>query len=119
LSATRIEREESWRKGGKKEEEIIVQNQGRAMLCWSLVANVNGAMSALEGGGQSEWRREGRKPIWTPTRAFVRIRVTVVLQLSDELELLSTFARRKVLSAIDALKALLDFATFLDDQFVD
>jgi tetratricopeptide (TPR) repeat protein len=106
---------------GKKKKKIHrprIKTKSDALL--GLVANVNGAMTALEEG--SQWG-EGKEADMdsTPRRLLhgFEALVGILLQLSDELELLSTFARQKDASAIDALKALLDFATFLDEQFVE
>jgi hypothetical protein len=89
-------KEEKKRK--KKSHRPRIKTKSDALL--GLVANVNGAMSALEEESQSEWG-EGKEADMdsTPRRLLhgFEALVGILLQLSDELELLSTFARRKCL----------------------
>jgi tetratricopeptide (TPR) repeat protein len=85
-----------------------------------LVEDVNTAMLELEETGRSDWA-EGKEVDMDSTAKRLlfgfEALAGIQLQVSDELELMSTFARKKDAGAIEALDLLLTFAPILCDIF--
>jgi tetratricopeptide (TPR) repeat protein len=98
------------------------RDRGKSQALLELVANVNAEMEQLEkeqGGKGYEGSKE-TGVLLTSSRllyAFEAL-VGILLQLSDELELLLTFSKGKVSPAIEALESLLGFSKTLDDTFM-
>lgn len=96
-------------------------NEKSAVLL-ELVANVNDAMVEMEGDGKrSDWAESKEIEMDSSARRLLHgfeALVGILLQFSDELELMSTFAKNKDQAAIEALEMLLSFAPIIDDVFV-
>ena len=85
-----------------------------------LVADVNAAMSELEESERSDWAETKEIDIDSTAKRLLygfEALTGIQLQISDELELMSTFARKKDAGAIEALDLLLTFAPILCDIF--
>ena len=107
----------------RKKRKKKLQKQAKSHALLALVANVNEAMLELEA-------REEEQPDAEETSAHRLLHgfdalLGIYLQLSDELELLSTFAQtkkrkeREAMVPLQALKAVLSFAATLDELFAD
>ncbi|GKY93212.1 hypothetical protein MPSEU_000289000 [Mayamaea pseudoterrestris] len=86
----------------------------------TLVANVSEAMDdidkeVLDEEEKKEDDASSAKELLLGFEALVGI----ILQFSDELELMSTFARKRDAASIDALQSLINFAPVIDDVFVE
>jgi tetratricopeptide (TPR) repeat protein len=90
-----------------------------------LVANVNDAMDELatlgmdDEIGRTEKKEADSDPIAKKLLYSFDTLVGFLVQFSDEMELLSTFNRKKDLAAIEALDLLITFAPMIDDVFVE
>jgi tetratricopeptide (TPR) repeat protein len=110
------------KRGKKKKKRRIKTIRSDALL--DLVANINEAMLALEEGQHSEESKEKNmdSSAHSLLHGFEAL-LGILLQLSDELELISTFAKAKKKKDADpivpvhALKAVLSFAETLDQLF--
>jgi tetratricopeptide (TPR) repeat protein len=112
---------EERRKRKKRKKKLQKAAKSDALL--ALVSNVNEAMLELEA-------IEAEQPDFEETSAHRLLHgfdalLGIYLQLSDELELLSTFAQskkrkeREAMVPLQALKAVLSFAATLDELFAD
>jgi len=95
---------------GKKKASV----KSKALL--DLVTNVNEAMQAVEAVEEKLGDNAQESDCRSLLNGFEAL-VGILLQLSDELELMSTFNRAKDHAAIEALDALLSFAPVLDEAF--
>lgn len=88
-----------------------------------LVANVNDAIVRLEVGHKlGDQASSTDIDLESTPRLLIygfEALVGIFLQLADELELISTFARKKDAAAISALQVVLSFAPTLDDVFAE
>ena len=94
--------------------------QGKSDALLELVANVSQAMEEIEADGIKAEEKDtdiesSAKRLLNGFESLVGI----VLQFSDELELMSTFDRRKEAASVDALQSLINFAPMIDDVFVE
>ena len=105
------------RKKQKKKNRPKINVRSEALL--ELVANVNDAMLELE---EEENRSDydAEQNLDSSARRLLlgfEALLGILLALSDELELVSTFATKKDTIAIDSLQAVLSFAPELDHVF--
>ena len=113
------------RRRKKRKKKLQKEAKSRALL--DLVANVNDAMLDLE---ERQTEQSEGKETNMDTSAHRLLHgfdalLGIYLQLSDELELISTFAKAKkkkesdAMVTVQALKAVLSFASTLDELFAD
>jgi len=106
------------KKKQKRKNRPKVNVRSEALL--DLVANVNDAMLELEEEeNRSDYDEELADLDSSARRLLLGFEALlgILLQLSDELELVSTFASKKDSIAIDSLQAVLRYATELDHVF--
>lgn len=117
------EKEDPEERRRRKRRKKKVQQEAKSHALLALVSNVNEAMLELE-------EIEAEQPDKEETSAHRLLHgfdalLGIYLQLSDELELLSTFAQtkkrkeREAMMPLQALKAVLSFAPTLDELFAD
>ena len=119
--------DEKKKKKKKKKKKRRKTIRSEALL--DLVANVNEAMLDLEGGQRGEdWAESKENNLDSSAHRLLHgfeALLGIFLQLSDELELISTFAKSKkkkdvnAMVPVQALKAVLSFAQTLDQLFAE
>ena len=117
IASSQIQSESGDTKSKKKKKRGKKKSKIKSEALLDLVANVNEAMQdveELDTSGADIPKESDCRSLMNGFEALVGI----LLQLSDELELMSTFARAKDQDAIEALDALLSFAPVLDDAFI-
>ncbi len=121
------QKEDPEEKRRRKKRKKKLQREAKSQALLDLVANVNDAMLELE---EREAQASEGKENNTDTSAHRLLHgfdalLGIFLQLSDELELIATFAKaqkkkdRDALAPVQALKAVLSFAATLDELFAD
>ena len=119
--------ESGQRQKRKKKRKKRRKKSARSEALLEFVANVNDAMLELENGEQrSDWVESKENNLDSSAHRLLHgyeALLGILLQLSDELELISTFAKAKrkkdinLTVHVQALKAVLSFAQTLDQLF--